>query len=83
LFREPLRDSMEPHREDPMRAKMEHYGRIVEDLARKHDAHFVDVQAELDKLMQHIPATALAWDRIHINSVGHMALALAVYNFIT
>tara|TARA_B100000809_G_C15098002_1_gene515779 strand:+ start:309 stop:956 length:648 start_codon:yes stop_codon:yes gene_type:complete len=73
---------MEPHRENPMRATMDHYGRIVETLARKHNAYFVDAQAELDKLMQHIPATALAWDRIHINSVGHMALARAVYKII-
>ncbi|MDA0322079.1 MAG: SGNH/GDSL hydrolase family protein [Verrucomicrobia bacterium] len=73
---------LEPYREDPMRATMDRYGRIVEALAKKHDAHFVDAQAELDKLMLHIPAGALAWDRIHINSVGHMALAKALYQII-
>lgn len=65
------------HRDEPMRKKIDAYGLAVRELAAKHDALFVDTQAVFDGLLAHIPATALAWDRIHCNQTGHMALARA------
>jgi len=62
---------------DPMRQRMDEYGRIVKELAAKHDALFVDTQAAYDKLMQHVHSYELAGDRIHPNTAGHMVLARA------
>lgn len=65
------------HRDEPMRRQIDAYGLAVRELAKKHDAIFVDIQTAVDALLAHIPATALAWDRIHPNQTGHMAFARA------
>ncbi|MBF0244977.1 MAG: SGNH/GDSL hydrolase family protein [Planctomycetes bacterium] len=69
---------LEPNLEDGMRRATDSYGKIVAGLAVKHSALWVDAQSVLERLMEHIHPSALAWDRIHLNSVGHMALAQAV-----
>lgn len=66
---------MEPNRRDPMRARMDAYGAIVERLARRHGLVFVDLQAAWDRLFEHMHPCAIAWDRIHPNQVGHMYIA--------
>lgn len=68
---------IEPNRKDPMRARMDEYGRIVKKAAAKHKAVFVDTQAAFDAILKHCHPAALAWDRIHPNQVGHMVLARA------
>jgi lysophospholipase L1-like esterase len=67
----------EPHRADPMRARMDEYGAIVRRLAAKHGATFVDTQAAIDAVLAHVHPMSLAWDRIHPQPVGHMILARA------
>lgn len=67
----------EPHRADPMRARMDEYGAIVRRLAAKHGATFIDTQAALDAVLAHVHPMSLAWDRIHPQPVGHMILARA------
>jgi lysophospholipase L1-like esterase len=62
---------------DPMRKRMDEYGRIVRELAAKHDAIFVDTQAAYDQLMHHVHSYELSGDRIHPNTAGHMVLAKA------
>ena len=66
------------HREDPMRRQMDAYGRAVYALAQRFDAVFIDTQAVFDRLMESLPPTELAWDRIHPGPTGHMALARAL-----
>jgi lysophospholipase L1-like esterase len=68
---------IDPNRQDPMRAMMEEYGAAVKELARKHDAVFVDTQAALDAVLAHLHPATLAWDRIHPNTIGHAAIARA------
>lgn len=68
---------IEPHRADPMRATMDAYGAVVRELAAAHDAVFVDTQAAFDALTLHTHPMTLAWDRIHPNTTGHLALARA------
>jgi lysophospholipase L1-like esterase len=70
FFAEPLVD-------DPMRSLMDEYGASAMDIAVKNEAIFVDLQSEIDAMMAHIPAQSLAWDRIHLDGSGHMAIALA------
>lgn len=68
---------IEPDRADPMRERMDRFGRLVERLAARHGALFVDTQAAYDAALQGIPAAALAADRVHPNLTGHMILARA------
>jgi lysophospholipase L1-like esterase len=69
---------IEPNRKDAMRARMDEYGRVVRRLAKRHDTILVDTQAAFDRVLaaSWYPA-ALAWDRVHPNLVGHMAIARA------
>jgi len=68
---------IEPNRADPMRQMMDAYGAVVRELATKHDAIFVDTQAAFDAITAHTHPMTLAWDRIHPNTTGHLALARA------
>ncbi|MDX2020768.1 MAG: SGNH/GDSL hydrolase family protein [Deltaproteobacteria bacterium] len=71
---------MEPNKADKMRIAMDRYGAVVRKLATKYKTRFVDTQAAFDELMlHHYPAT-IAWDRIHPNHIGTMALARAFLN---
>lgn len=66
---------IEPNQADPMRERMDEYGRIVRDLARKFGTLFVDTQAVFDSALQIYYPAALSWDRVHPNHIGHMLIA--------
>ncbi len=66
---------LQPDRSDGMRAKMDRYGNVVREYAKKYDAIFVDTQAAFDKALKEIDAADLSEDRIHMNDIGHMILA--------
>lgn len=68
---------VEPNRQDAMRAKMDEYGGVVKRLAGKFDAVLVDTQAAFDRVLGHMYAGNLAWDRVHPNQAGHMVIARA------
>jgi len=68
---------IEPNREDPMRAEMDRYGAAVKRIAQKHGTLLVDTQAAIDALTVHLYPAAIAWDRVHPNLTGHMAIARA------
>ncbi len=74
---------IEPRKDDPMRSMMDEYGEAVKEIADKYDTLFVDTQAAFDKLTEHIPTAAFAWDRVHPNVRGHMALAKAFMEAVT
>lgn len=63
---------------DPMRVRMCEYAGIVRKLAAKHDAVYVDVQRAFDEALVHQHPMNLAWDRIHVNQVGHMIITRAL-----
>ena len=64
-------------RSDPMRMMMEEYGRVVKDLANRHDALLVDTQAAMDKVLARLDYKAIAPDRVHPTKLGHQVLAHA------
>ncbi len=66
---------MEPNRQDPMRARMDEYGAIVQELARQYQLPCVDLQSAWDALFKHMHPCNIAWDRIHPNQVGCMHIA--------
>lgn len=68
---------MEPNRADAMRVRMDEYGAIVKELGEKYGLTVVDLQAMWDELFTHMHPEAIAWDRIHPNQIGCMAIARA------
>ncbi len=71
---------IEPNRADATRSRMDEYGAIAKGIAAKHDALFVDVQAAFDRVLPHMHANAIAWDRVHPNHIGHAVIARAFLN---
>lgn len=65
-------------RGEPMRTMMDEYCMVVQHLAQKYGAIFVDTQAVFDRAVNHVPVETLAWDRAHLHIPGHMILARAV-----
>jgi len=68
---------IEPNANDAMRATMDRYGQAVKQVAAAHGAIFVDTQAAMNRVLEHLYPASLAWDRVHPNQVGHMVLARA------
>lgn len=68
---------LELHRDDPMRATMDAYGAVVQRIAGRYDAVFVNTQQAFDRLLAHMHPMSVAWDRVHPNQTGHMVLAKA------
>lgn len=68
---------IEPNHNDPMRAMMDSYGQVVQEIAFANDAVFVDTQAAFDRVLADMHPMSLAWDRVHPNLTGHMILARA------
>ncbi len=66
---------IEPSRADPMRSMMDRYGLVVQRLAERYQAVFVDAQAAFDAALGCTDALSLAADRVHPNLTGHMILA--------
>jgi lysophospholipase L1-like esterase len=71
---------LEPNTKDPMRQTMDQYGQVVKEIAEKYGTVFVDTQAAFQGLLEHIYPATLAWDRVHPNLTGHMAIARAFLN---
>jgi lysophospholipase L1-like esterase len=63
--------------EDPMRQRMDEYGRMVQSVAKRHSAIFVDTQAAFDRHLEHLHSYRLSGDRVHPNLTGHVILARA------
>lgn len=66
---------IESDQADPMRQRMDEYGKVVERLATEFDAVFVDLQAGFDQYLEYRPAESLCEDRVHPNQIGHMIIA--------
>ncbi|MBT3337406.1 MAG: SGNH/GDSL hydrolase family protein [Anaerolineae bacterium] len=62
---------------DEMRMKMDRYGDVVREIAKKYGAIFVDTQTVFDEALKEMDAQELSDDRIHMNAKGHRILAEA------
>lgn len=71
---------MEPNRQDPMRARMDEYGTIVEEIATENHLPCIDLQAAFDEYFQEYHPASINWDRIHPNVAGHCIIARALLN---
>ncbi len=68
---------IEPNPKDEMRATMDAYGKVVKQLAEKHQTLFIDTQQAFNDLLEDLYPAAIAWDRVHPNETGHTVLAKA------
>jgi lysophospholipase L1-like esterase len=68
---------LEPDENEPMRARMDLYGRVVGKIASETGAIFVDTQAAFKRTLDALYPSVLAWDRVHPTLAGHMVLARA------
>lgn len=68
---------LETNENDEMRATMDKYGQVVKRIAEKYNTIFVDTQAAFNKVLEYCHPAALAWDRVHPNTTGHMVIARA------
>ncbi|PZE22808.1 SGNH/GDSL hydrolase family protein [Paenibacillus xerothermodurans] len=71
---------LEPNTDDAMRRMMDKYSSAVSELATQYGTLFVDTQVAFAPLLEHMYPAALAWDRVHPNMTGHMAIAWAFLN---
>ncbi len=71
---------IETNKDDAMRAAMDRYGKVVRALAEKYHTVFVDTQAVFEDVLKYCHSANIAWDRVHPNASGHMALARALVN---
>ncbi|RYG49185.1 GDSL family lipase [bacterium] len=68
---------IESNPDDAMRATMDRYSDVVRRIADQNGYHLVDTQAAFDAITAHRYAAGLAWDRVHPNLAGHLAIARA------
>jgi lysophospholipase L1-like esterase len=68
---------VQSERRDLMRLQMDEYGRVVRDLARRHEALLVDTQEAMDNVLERLEYKVIAPDRVHPTEVGHKVLAHA------
>jgi lysophospholipase L1-like esterase len=66
---------VEPHKDEPMRARMDEYGQIVKRVAQKNGSLFVDTQAYFDNATKEVYPGNFAGDRVHPNMYGTAILA--------
>jgi lysophospholipase L1-like esterase len=68
---------LEENTEEPMRKKMDEYGRVVEKIAGEYNLMFIDIQKNFDSYLEKRATQTLSPDRVHPNVTGHMIIAKA------
>ncbi|MGG1674924.1 SGNH/GDSL hydrolase family protein [Neobacillus sp. NRS-1170] len=68
---------LESNQLDSMRQSMDQYGQAVKRIAEETNCIFVDSQAAFHVVLKDLYAAAIAWDRVHPSTAGHMVLARA------
>jgi lysophospholipase L1-like esterase len=66
---------IEGNEQDPMRRTMDQYGLVVKKIAEEANGVFVDTQSAFNDVLTALYPAALAWDRVHPSTAGHMILA--------
>lgn len=66
---------MEPNKEDPMRVRMDEYGRMCRRLASEYSLEYVDFQGAYDRYFKYRHPSFISWDRVHPNRVGATVMA--------
>lgn len=65
----------EPNLNDPMRAQVDCYRQVAEELATKNHLLYIDLQRAVDRFLISTSSYVLTQDRVHPNLQGHMLFA--------
>ena len=66
---------IETNREDPMRARTDEYIRVCEEVGKKYNCHYVNIQQAFDEYLQYRHPTYVSWDHVHPGQVGSLLIA--------
>ena len=66
---------MEPCREDMMRQTTDRYVKICEDVAKKYNCHYINLQSAFDEYLQYRHSSYISWDRVHPGHIGSLIIA--------
>ncbi len=66
---------METNREDPMRHMTDEYIKVCEEVAKKYNCHYVNIQQAFDDYLIYRHPTYISWDRVHPGEIGSMIIA--------
>lgn len=72
---------LESNKKDAMRARMDEYGAIVKEEAKKRNIPVIDLQAEMDELLKHHYPAEITWDRIHPGWIGSLVISRAILRY--
>lgn len=68
---------LEPNREDLMRKRMDEYGAIMKEEAKKRGIPCIDLQEKFENILRYRYPAYITWDRIHPGPVGSLIIARA------
>ena len=66
---------MELNREDPMRKMTDEYIKICEEVAKKYNCHYINIQQAFDDYLIYRYPAYISWDRVHPGKIGSMIIA--------
>ena len=66
---------MEPQREDPMRKRIDEYIKICEDVTKKYNCHYINMQQPFDDYLVYRHSSYISWDRVHPGNIGSLIIA--------
>jgi len=66
---------MELNREDSMRARTDEYIRICEEVGKKYNCHYVNIQQAFDEYLRYRHPTYVSWDHVHPGPIGSLLIA--------
>jgi lysophospholipase L1-like esterase len=69
---------LETNRDDPMRKRMDEYGKICKEEAAKRNIPCIDLQAAFAEILKHRYPAYISWDRVHPGWTGSLIIARAL-----
>ena len=66
---------MELNREDPMRKMTDEYIKICEEVAKKYNCHYINIQQAFDDYLIYRYPAYISWERVHPGEIGSMIIA--------
>lgn len=69
---------LEPCTDDAMRARMDEYGAIMKEEAKKRNIPCIDLQQAFAEILKHRHSSCITWDRVHPGKYGSLIIARAL-----
>lgn len=66
---------MEPLKDDMMRKRLDEYVQICEEIAKKYNCIYIDMQKVFDEYLKYRHSSYISWDRVHPSNIGSLIIA--------